>query len=127
MSISCPNVSVVAHVDFYSGAIRQRMTYDAYGTMTVLQNGDYDGDGDVDQDDLAAAKNANGTPAADFNGDGSSGSADWSLFGGWWGQGLAAGAAPDEVRIGYGGYVRDPVTGLLLARNRWYEPRAGGG
>jgi RHS repeat-associated protein len=35
------------------------------------------------------------------------------------------GAPPDEVRIGYAGYVRDPLMEILLARHRWYDSRAG--
>jgi RHS repeat-associated protein len=63
-------------------------------------------------------------PSADFSGDAVVDSTDLVMFT----EALIAeffGAPPDEVRIGYAGYVRDPLMEILLARHRWYDSRAG--
>jgi RHS repeat-associated protein len=128
--------SVICHVDAVSGQVRQWNSYDAYGSLKVMLLADYDGDGQVTQNDevLAAAawyteKNWNPNQphppyTTDFNGDGVVDDSDWSLFYGAW-LGMQGMRIPDPVRIGYGGYVRDRATELLLARSRWYEPVAG--
>jgi len=46
--------SVVAHLDFYSGALRQRVSYDAYGTPRTILPGDFNGDGMVGGADKAS-------------------------------------------------------------------------
>jgi RHS repeat-associated protein len=58
-------------------------------------------------------------PSADVSGDGVVDSTDWVMFTEFFG------APPDEVRIGYAGYVRGPLMEILLARHRWYDSRAG--
>lgn len=50
---------------------------------------------------------------------------DYDLFGSLWDESSDHKIDPtDEVRLGYAGYVRDPLTGLLLARHRWYGASA---
>ncbi len=116
--------SVVCHADANDGHIRQWMSYDGYGSVKVLRPADYDGDGVYTTEDAGLFVNAwkNQEPGADFNGDGVVDMADAD---GFYGAIQASGNPADEVRIGYGGYIRDPLTELLLARNRWYEPGAG--
>ncbi|MBL8761114.1 MAG: hypothetical protein JNL50_07410 [Phycisphaerae bacterium] len=51
---------------------------------------------------------------------------DYDLFAQLWEDSLDSEAnPPDEVRLGYAGYLRDPTTGLLLARHRWYDAGVG--
>jgi hypothetical protein len=59
---------VVAHLDFDTAQVRQRMSYDPWGTMKVLRRADFDGDGEVTLADYIAfdAAYQNLEPAADF-------------------------------------------------------------
>ncbi len=68
--------------------------------------------------DFLAAFRA-GSLTADVNESGTLSTTDFSVMSTWIHQ------TAEPVRIGYAGYVRDGVTGRLLARNRWYEPSAG--
>jgi RHS repeat-associated protein len=118
--------SVVAHLDFDTAQVRQRMSYDPWGMMKVLRRADFDGDGEVTLADHSAfdAAYQNLEPAADFSGDGVVDGTDSEMFT----EALIAeffGAPPDEVRISYAAYVRDPLMEILLARHRWYDSRAG--
>jgi hypothetical protein len=91
--------SVAAHLDLWSGALRQRVSYDAYGTPRVILPGDFDGDGSVKQGDLAAftaAHDAN-LPSADVDGDGMVGSGDKGYFYDHW----AAAGVPEQVEGGF--------------------------
>ena len=119
---------MIAHVDFSSGLVRQWMSYDAFGVMKVLRPGDFDGSGVVNGDDWTAFNAAFVDPAlaplsCDIDFDGTVTGSDYDLFGQLWEECLAT--HPDEVRLGYAGYVRDPTTGLLLARHRWYDASVG--
>lgn len=119
--------SPVAHVDAASGQVRQRMSYDSYGNLKIILPGDYNGDGSVvwaDLQDYGTAYNAS-SPAADFDGSGDITPDDYEQFYYAWMSDTAGWVVPETPRIGYCGYVADPVTGNLLARNRWYEPVAG--
>ncbi|MBL8761118.1 MAG: RHS repeat-associated core domain-containing protein [Phycisphaerae bacterium] len=100
--------------------------------MKVLRPGDFDGDGLVDQaHDWDGFNAAFLDPAlaplhCDVDLDGVITGSDYDLFAQLWEESLDAQAnPPDEVRLGYAGYVRDPTTGLLLARHRWYDAGVG--
>lgn len=107
--------------------MRQWISYDTYGQIKVLLPSDHDGDGTVTQSDLTEFYNAwkASEPAGDFNCDGSVTSNDYDAFYVHWQAESQASPPMDEARIGFAGYVRDPITGWLLARNRWYDPAAG--
>lgn len=120
--------SVIAHVNANDGRVRQWISYDAYGTPKILRTGDWDGNGATTTSDLTSFNTAFAADdsAADVNGDGVlvevGADSDVDAFGTM----HSESAAPaDEVRIGFAGYVTDPLTKHLLARNRWYEPAAG--
>jgi RHS repeat-associated protein len=66
-----------------------------------------------------------GLAAGDFDGDGAAGMTDYDAYYAYWQEETEEVWRPDEVRVNYAGYIRDGATGLLLARNRWYEPLAG--
>ncbi|MBL8761112.1 MAG: RHS repeat-associated core domain-containing protein, partial [Phycisphaerae bacterium] len=124
--------SVIAHVDYSTGLLRESMSYDAFGAMKVLRPGDFDGDGLVDQaHDWDGFNDAFLDPAlaplhCDVDLDGIITGSDYDLFAQLWEDSLDSEAnPPDEVRLGYAGYVRDPTTGLLLARHRWYDAGVG--
>lgn len=119
--------SPACHIDAGSGAVRQWISYDTYGQMKVLLPSDHNGDGTVTQSDLTEFYNAwkASEPAGDFNGDGSVTSNDYDAFYVHWQAESQASPPTDEARISFAGYVRDPITGWLLARNRWYDPAAG--
>lgn len=124
--------SVVCHVDSTTGQVRQWMSYDAYGTPKTLRTGDWDGNGTVttsDATDFNAAIQQNPAPdSCDVNGDGFVDQFDSADFGAMWFEsapGQPTYVEPDEVRIAFAGYVRDPLTKHYLVRHRWYEPDAG--
>jgi RHS repeat-associated protein len=102
------------------------MSYDTFGNLKVLLVADFDGDGTVTYGDMSAFLTAYAAedPSADMNGNGEVSEKDLDPFVDAY-YGTTGLRAPDEVRIGYGGYVRDRITGKLLARQRWYEPLAG--
>jgi RHS repeat-associated protein len=95
----------------------QEVTYSYNGLNWKLRDGVVCS---ADQDAFDAAYAA-GLPSAYFTGDGVVDSADHDQFY----AAYTTPGTPDEARIGYARYVRDPLTGYLLARNRWYEPVAG--
>ncbi|MCC6678665.1 MAG: hypothetical protein IT436_16140 [Phycisphaerales bacterium] len=126
--------SVIAHVDAATSRVRQWMSYDAFGVAKVLRTGDWNGDGSVTTADKTNAQGtgfdeffALGDSRADVNGDGqliqTGAGSDVDEFYSMFSQSQATPA--DEVRIGYAGYVTDPVTKYLLARSRWYESSSG--
>ncbi|MCC6971879.1 MAG: hypothetical protein IT434_16840 [Phycisphaerales bacterium] len=122
--------SVIAHVDLDTGLVRQWMSYDAFGVMRVLRGGDFDGDGAVNVGDWTEFNAAFNDPAlapctCDIDADGTVTGNDYDLFGQLWEETSDQAYHDDEVRLGYAGYMRDPFTGLLLARNRWYDPSVG--
>ena len=96
--------------------------------MKVLRPGDFNGDGVVNLNDWTEFNAAFVDPTlaaltCDIDVNGTVTGNDYDLFGQLWEESSATDA--DEVRLGYAGYVRDPVTGLLLARNRWYDANIG--
>jgi RHS repeat-associated protein len=124
--LSDSSFSVIAHVDAANGHVHQRMSYDTFGNLKVLLVADFDGDGTVTYGDMSAFLTAYAAedPSADMNGNGEVSEKDLDPFVDAY-YGTTGLRLPDEVRIGYGGYVRDRITGKLLARQRWYEPLAG--
>jgi RHS repeat-associated protein len=119
--------SPIDHLDAGSGLPRQRMSYDTYGQMKYLRLADHDGDGTVTESDRAAFWQAvkNGDVAGDYDGNGTVNDSDYDQYYARWVIESQTSPIVDEVRVGYGGYIRDPITGWLLARNRWYDPLAG--
>lgn len=119
--------SVVCHVDSTSGLVRQWMSYDAYGTPKILRTGDWDGNGSVTTSDATAFNAAfSSSPppdSCDVNGDGVIDFVDYLEYSSMYNESTTT--EPDEIRIGFAGYVRDPLTKHCLARARWYEPSAG--
>jgi RHS repeat-associated protein len=131
--------STVAMLD-ESAALKERVSYSAYGRATHHWAGDWDGDGYVtamDEDLIyihgmegAVVGDAEYDPDFDLNRDGII-DYDDALVGKYdYGRGpLGAGRISDpfgaDNPIGYSGYVFNPETGLLLARHRYYHPQLG--
>jgi RHS repeat-associated protein len=122
-----------------SAALKERVSYSAYGRATHHWPGDWDGDGYVtamDEDLIyihgmegAVVGDAEYDPDFDLNRDGVI-DYDDALVGKYeYGRGPLNARISDpfgaDNPIGYSGYIFNPETGLLLARHRYYHPQLG--
>jgi len=116
-----------------SGALRERVYYDAYGLPRSLSPADQNADGVVDSQDssllLGNWGSIGGTYGAqgDIDRDGDVDSADYALLSGAWGQ-----AAPPKGelsafsnQIGFHGHRYENVAGLYTMRFRHHSPGLG--
>lgn len=133
--------SPLGFVESASGLVLERVRYTSYGIARHAPYGDFDGDGDVQFDDLNAVLGAYGAgytaggydPELDFDQSGAIDYADQNAAV-VYRAALAEGLISDPTSgssggigntVGYCGYQFDPVTRLSLARHRWYDPTLG--
>ncbi len=127
--------SPVAAIRVGKNAVWQRWKYDAYGMPITGGPGDYNEDGGIDFYDydqfVADIEETNGPAGllrADMSRDGATDFFDYDDFVLLFERAAATlegETVMPNLRHSFAGYLRDPATGLMLARNRWYHPGLG--
>ena len=125
--------SVIAMQRVRDPAPTDRVRYTPYGEAEYILLGDADGDGDVDLDDRVYVNSKIGlsigdagySAEADLNCDGDIDIDDLQIVMDNLLVVPPSGISTIGCVVGFAGAVHDPSTGLILMRNRWYDPRLG--